>query len=1582
MTQIEADSPLLLVGIGLSAGGQRSLEHLLRAMPAGTGCCLVVVGDRSPEFDTVLEEALARPSVLPVRLAEHGARPQADTLYLAAPRSLLAIKDGRFAVEGLSNGTLPINTFFSSLAAYGSKSAALLLSGAGIDGAEGARRVGEAGGLVLLQDPADAEYSSVLGAARALVPWAITVPVSQMPGRLVQAVKTHGEADPGWDDPLLAALELLRERVGADFRQYRPERLRLRLKQFDDGEGGCRRSEFVSSRPRDRSGLDALYHALLGEERGGLIEDHVLESLRENVFLPLLERGPSQEIRVWVAGCGGGEEAYSLAMLFDDITAAAATPPRLRLFATDPHPASIERAVAGIALARRLQNLGAWQGERYFTARGEGEFLVHPELRKRVLFARHQLLDAPPFPRLDLVCCRQLLGDLQPEARQVAIGRLTSGLREGGGLLLGAGEELGEQERFFRCVDKQSGLYLKRAASTSTSSSSALPTGRFSDRTGAGIRLWSRPPRPTLTIDPRLLDAYDRFCEESLGDGFLIDEAFHILQFLGNASSYLLPERGRANPGLLERCEEGLKLSVSVLVTRAVKHGVRAVARGLTVPFEGQSRQVDVSAEPLVVRSSSCLVWLRFEPASSAPAAERSSSPPTSSSSEELNPGGLQQRLVEVEYELVNTRDHLRMAVEELQLRNEELKLVNEALLDTNDELQASIEGLSSLNDELTAMNGEFERKNRELSVLGDDLQNLLDSTQVGTLFLDRKLCIRRFNPSIEQIFHLRAQDIGRPLRDISYHLADAGSLEEKLQSVLESGIVLQHEVRLQSRGRWLLQRLLPFRDRRGEIQGVVLTFTDISVSKTLESRLALAHRAAGIAWWEWTPLDDRVLWHGDVYALLGYLDEELPISRQEWASLVHPEDRDEIRKVLSTAPSGSLPSLEVRCRRSDGSWAWLQICGQRARNSEHLWVGTVLDVTLRRQAQHESRRHATILSNIGAAVICLDRRGAVSYWNQEVASLLGWSAEETLGAVPWERFSDQRAQQMRTYFLRGMAGETVRGEFREKTAAGLTLWVDFTLAPKRGTGGESLGVVVVLHDITEDRRIRELLRRDAQILESLRDSVIEVDTENIITLWSRGAEEMLGWSQAEALGRKLEFRYPALLRSRMEAFFQGLVEDPSSTPTELQDLCRDGSARWVLWRGRKLDTGAGGAVFFGTDVDEQRRLLGERQAMQQQLFQSQKMEVLGTLAGGIAHDFNNLLATMLGNTEHALHAASPEAREEALGDVLSAGQRARDLVQRLLRFARQEEPSRVAVDLVALVHEVYKLLRSSFPSSLEMQLSCPRRPLWIMGDATQMHQVVMNFCSNAADAMEHKGELGLLLGEDELDEEDAFLTGQVPAGRYAMIRVSDTGPGIPPHQVPRLFDPFFTTKAPGKGTGLGLSIVHGIVKAHGGAVDIQTAVGRGTTFTVYLPLGESSPEESEEREPVRISSSETERGSQETILVLDDEESVARMTVRQLTSLGYQASYMIDPLQARERLLEAGETPHLLITDVNMPVLTGVDLTLALRAGGSELPVLLTSGYVPDDLPEQLGRFDVLTKPFRRDDLARAVKGMLSFGG
>lgn len=512
-------------------------------------------------------------------------------------------------------------------------------------------------------------------------------------------------------------------------------------------------------------------------------------------------------------------------------------------------------------------------------------------------------------------------------------------------------------------------------------------------------------------------------------------------------------------------------------------------------------------------------------------------------------------------------------------------------------------------------------------------------------------------------------------------------------------------------------------------------------------------------------------------------------------------------------------------------------------------------------------------------------------------------------------------------------------------------------------------------------KQLFEVPAGESLILGQLQDAVLFCDARANIVWVNDAFERLLGWTAAEAIGQPLVFRFPPEARPAIDGRLARVVcGEPLSI--EREDYRKDGSQTWIHWRVKRIVDRDGhviGTVHVGTDINERKQADVERQQLQEQLYQAQKLDTLGALAGGIAHDFNNILAVILGFTELALARGSDEGMRHMHQQVLTASRRGRELVSRILSFSRFHHPERVPTALTDVIADAARFIRATLPSTITVDTDLPASCPPALIDPNQLHQVLLNFATNGAHAMrDHHGTFTLRLATETLRELRPAATGMIAPGTYHVISASDTGYGMDVAVQRRIFEPFFTTKQEGEGTGLGLSVARAIIEAHGGQIDVESAPGRGATFRLYLPVAagvELPVLAPDEAFTPRL------RARGETVAIIDDEEAMASVTERVLQSFGYSTLCFRSAEKFHAAFLTAPTGIHLLVTDQTMPGMTGLELARRLREAGHSLPILLMTGFSKQLRPElvtQLGHAALLRKPFERSDLGRMIRELL----
>jgi two-component system, chemotaxis family, CheB/CheR fusion protein len=760
-----------VVGIGASAGGLEAIEHFFDHVPDDSGLTFVVVQHLSPDFKSLMDELLARHTKLPIHRVEDGMAIQPNAIYLIPRKKNMVLSFGKLLLtdqDQKAGLNLPIDHFFQSLAQdMKDRAIGVILSGTGSDGSRGLKEIHEAGGLVVVQEPETASFDGMPKAALATGVADLVLPPALMPERIalysqhpVRADLRKLRLDVVSGDELTAVFALLRRQFGVDFSLYKPSTLGRRMERRMTLQNVETLAEYVTRLEADSEELDHLYRDLLVEVTQFFRDKDAFQILRSEVIPKLCEQASTEDgLRVWVPGCATGEEAYSLAMLFHEHLEASKRNLDIKIFATDVHRTSLEIAGAGAFREASVAELPRAYLDRYFVHK-RNQYVVNQELRKMVIFAPHNLTKDPPFTKLDLITCRNVLIYLNPATQRKILTLFHFGLRTGGVLFLGPSENVTDLEEEFDVVDRHWKVYRKRR----------------DIRLHPGTGLATMPLSETAMLfrhhlanqgksDAHFPDVYENLLARYVPPSLLLNEHHELVHSFGDARKYLQVPEGKATTDLLKMLDHPLRIAVSSALHQATKALTPVVYTGVRTKLHDAETTLKVSVVPLPnkrTQSNFYQVCLETEEAAAAP------EPLTTFDVQ----GESVQRITGLERELMYTKEHLQSTIEELETSNEELQSTNEELVASNEELQSTNEELHSVNEELYTVNAEHQRKIEELMQLTSDMDNLLASTDIGTIFLDLDLHIRKFTPAIAKLFNLVPHDVGRPLKHISNNLA------------------------------------------------------------------------------------------------------------------------------------------------------------------------------------------------------------------------------------------------------------------------------------------------------------------------------------------------------------------------------------------------------------------------------------------------------------------------------------------------------------------------------------------------------------------------------------------------------------------------------------------------------------------------------------------------------------------------------------------------------------------------------------------------------------------------------------------
>jgi len=1452
--EIEQQAPSAVVGIGASAGGLEALEAVFRTAPDNNGFAYVVVTHLSPNFKSLMDELLSQHTSMSVQQVEDGMTILANHVYVIPPNTEMIAVSGRLLLSDRDPGNqiaLPIDTFFRSLAReYGRRAIAVVLSGTGGDGSHALQAIRESGGHVIVQDPETAKFDGMPRASMATGAAEAVLSPEAIGEALFAYDPNRGYAPPPRDyvlnpeDPEQDALDLIFAALfgtsSINFEAYKTNtvlrRINRRMVTRRVGTIG-EYAELVQSDPGE---VDTLNRDLLIGVTTFFRDTEAFEQLDTLVLSELArEYQPDRPIRIWTPGCATGQEAYSIAMLLQRQFDEMGIEGEAQIFATDLQRDFIDAAGRGVFPAESFPAEWDSMKRAYMTLNEDGKLQVEPRIRRMVVFAHHNVLSDPPFTRLDLVICRNMLIYFQPEAQERALSLISFGIRRSGFLFLGPSETLGGLESSFTLLSKRWRIYRKERELAAIQMPERRPPGMHNEKLPASHLAPARQSRSRQQFD--LMPAYSAMLDRFAPPGILIDQDRQLLHTFGNARDLLRPPLGVASLDLLDMVPDWMRLPLATAIDRVARDGEE-------VRYVGDSpdgEQFDIVAVPLdgspEGRKHFKLVLLNR--------AERVDEERFKGTTIQVldNSTITSARIQDLENELRHTKENLQATIEEVVTSNEELQSTNEELMAANEELQSTNEELHSVNEELYSVNAEYQRKNDELSQLNRDVEALMASTDVGVIFVDDRLAVRRFTSPAKRVFNLIDEDQGRSLAHLTHTLTETDIVSIARRAV-DQFLSSEHECQSED-GTWWLLRCMPMKTPGSNAIGAIITAIDIDdIHRTRQKAEKDQWRQGliseiGQSFIVTSDNDMRIKEVAEGWQR--YTGQKFhDYSGAGWMKAIHPEDAAGLAEMgpPDLDMSGSIKTHYRLWHADSRSYRQCQVTlvpEIEADGNQIGWTGILVDVEDTLDAQARINDQAELLRTVTAelpGMICLlNVERQYQFVNQGYQERWGGN-EPLLGKSINDVLPKDVLEELEHHLLAAFSGEKQEFLVRRSEPGGRQATLLVQYVPHMGRNDQIVGVAVCVMDVSatlaEELTLRDLAGSVGKAMLSGASENLIVSMNNMAVLHvSKGAKANLKRSDADILKLKLFDLLPEYDADRLEHLFRQsqnanaaniaahnfktfvLRGDGSSYDAEIHvDIEPEGLPDCVLLSLR--DT---------SEAQATQKILRERN---EELARSNSD--LENFAYFASHDLQEparKIGNFAGLVDEDLGDTATEETREYLEIIRRSSDRMLTLIRDLLTFSR----IRVARDQFSEVDLNPMLKEIAEDQSLDLKsaggsLKIGKLP-HVQGDSMLLGQLFTNLIGNAIKYREPDRALEIDIAADHVD------------GQHR-ISISDNGMGFEPEDSEQVFGLFQRLHGPSgiPGSGVGLAICKRVVELHGGDIKVDAAIGRGATFIITLP--------------------------------------------------------------------------------------------------------------------------------------------------
>jgi two-component system CheB/CheR fusion protein len=1226
-----------VVGVGASAGGLEAFTALLKALPADTGMSFVLVQHMDPTHESMLPRLLAKATPMPVHEVSDGMAVEPNHVYVIPSNAGMTISEGVLRLAARREGAgknLRIDDFFYSLA-EDLKSAAIgvILSGTASDGTLGLKAIKAEGGITFAQDEKTAKFPDMPLSAMATGCVDFSLPPQKIAAELARMgrhpyVRTFQQVEPPEgakeeSEGLRTICALLRTKTGVDFHLYKPATIQRRVARRMAVQRADALEHYIQLLHKNPAELDALYEDIFIHVTGFFRDPEALAALQQTVFARILHKEPgSHAIRVWVPGCSSGEEVYSIAMMLLEELGEQAGHTKIQIFGTDISDRAIEQARGGNYGESGMAQVSMERRRRFFV-KAAGGWEIAKFVRDMCVFARHDVTKDPPFSRLDLISCRNVMIYFGPVAQKRVVETFHYALKPAGWLFLGMAEALNAFSHLFSVEDHKHKFFSRKPVAGPPYMGTTAAGLAKADQAQLGAA------SPLTRFDVRR-EAERVLLEQFAPAALVVDPDLQIVHFQGNTSPFLAPATGEPSFYLLRMVRPELVVDLRTAIQQVQKKGVAVRREGIRFKLNDAVSTVDLLVEPLPEQHAKGSDFLVVFQASPGPR-QLESAP-----SQVKRQGG--GKIARMEQELAATREHLRAIIEEQEAVQEEMKAANEEALSSNEELQSTNEELEtakeelqSSNEELTTLNDELQNRNTELGLLTNDLSNLLVGVEIPIVILDSDLRIRRFTPQAEKVLNLIASDVGRPLTDIASTL-DVPNWKELISEVIEHHRVVHREVR-DRMGRWYSLRMRPYKSGEDKIGGILMALLDIdTVKRSLDEAREARDFAEAIVETVREPLlildaELRVLKatrsYYETFRTSAAQTEGYPLFdldggqwnvarlRESLEEVVRRDTRLDDFEVVHEFPPAGPRHLLLNAR---------QIHRQSA--GTPLILLAMEDVTERKQAENVLRQRDMAIQEASTqAILSVAADGRIVMANLRAVEMFGYSREELL-ELPLEvllpaRSPEAQAEHRNRYIAGAHNRPTALGlDMKGRRKDGTEFPVSVTLSHIETKDG-TLGIDFIT-DLTERRQAEDALRLSQERLrlaqEAAEIGVWDWDIQGGQTRCSREWGPLYGLPPTDLALQQdawLALIHPED-RARVQDEVTQSLEGTKVYNTEFRVVWPDGSIHWLLGRGDVIRDNRGNPVRMlgvNMDVTLRRQAQEERQALSARLAAAQEEE-------------------------------------------------------------------------------------------------------------------------------------------------------------------------------------------------------------------------------------------------------------------------------------------------------------------------------------------------------------------------------------